>query len=399
MEKCTTYLAPLNAKKESTRQDEKWDEALEYYNTKQFDKIMPTILDYVSADLRNKKTDTGYVIPHGSVIVHITQTDEEVQIKCPFINIENAKKIPLMRRLAEMRMHPLHLAKVSLEGDEVFFYFNTPLHLCEPYKMYSVLREICHLADTFDDEFIEKFDATNVQEPKVTPYAESLKVEAHQNYVKIIEEGITNFDHYMSKRQGNNAWYTLNITLKRIEYYATPQGYLRSEIERAVDAIYDGHLSLYDRLLAGKENLLKLKSYTEENFFNDLYKIETFIPHKYSGKKENIRENWEESYDDVQEMINNMNTEEACLTMLSCFYNLYYYNLIDEDINKPISEAMAKASSQSWNDAAPILLEGMEGVMEDNDMMNGFGMDLSKIMGEQMQQSMAMIQQMMQATN
>ncbi|MCG8573373.1 MAG: hypothetical protein MI810_00695, partial [Flavobacteriales bacterium] len=69
--------------------------------------------------------------------------------------------------------------------------------------------------------------------------------------------------------------------------------------------------------------------------------------------------------------------------------------LVDEDISKPITDALAQANGLDWNQAAPILLKGMEAVMEDSVFGDAFGMDLSKIMGEQMQQSMAAMQQMM----
>ncbi|MEZ5007685.1 MAG: hypothetical protein R2753_05975 [Chitinophagales bacterium] len=395
MNKNFIYFPPINKKQASTRQDEKWDEAVAFFSSKAYDKVLPTILDYVSSHLQSKKDGDTYKIAHGSVIISITQTHNELLVKCPFLNIENAKKVPLMRRLAEIRMYPLNLTNVALEGDLVYFSFSCPLNLCEPYKIYSVLREICYYADSYDDEFIEKFDAEHLQEPKITPFADELKQEAYTNAQKIIEEGLQKLNHYTEKRHANNAWYTLNITLKKLEFYAEPQGYLRTIIEKAVDGLFDRNIPFEARLLNGKASLEKLQSYSEDKFCDDLYHIETFIPYKYSGKKENIRENWEDSYTDAQEMIANARFEDASIVLLSSFYSLFYYNLIDEEISQPISDAMAQASGLNWNQAAPILLKGMEAIMEDKVFENDFGMDLSKIMGEQMQQSMAIMQQMM----
>lgn len=395
MNKNNNYFPPIHAKKAATRQDEKWDEAITLFNSKQYNKVLPTILDYVGSHLQSKKNGNTYEIAHGSVVITITQTAEELLIKCPFLNIENAKKVPLMRKLAEIRMHPLNLTNVTLENDLVYFSFSCPINLCEPYKIYGVLREICYYADSYDDEFIEKFDATHLQEPNITPLPGNVKEEAYSNYQKIIEEGIRRFDHYMENRHENNAWYTLNITLKRIEFYAEPQGYLRTVIEKAIDGIFDRNTPFQNRLLNGRASLEKLQSYSIDKFSEDLYQVETFIPHKYSGKKENIRENWEDSYIDAREMIANARFEDATNLLQSCFYGLFYYNLIDESISKPITDALAQANGLDWNQAAHILLKGMEAVMEDNFLDNDYGMDLSKIMGEQMQQSMAAMQQMM----
>lgn len=395
MNKCYSYFPPIQTKRTSTRQDEKWDEAIAYFNNKQYELVLPTLLEYVGNHLQAKKEGNLYTIPHGSVVVMINQTATELHIKCPFLDISNAKKVPLMRRLAEIRMHPLNLTNVTLEDNLVYFSFSCPINLCEPYKIYSVLREICYYADSYDDEFIEKFEATHLQEPNITPFSDNLKEEAYNNYQKIIAEGLQRFDYYIEKRDQNNAWYTLNITFKRIEFYAEPQGYLRTVLEKSIDGIFDRNTPFHNRLLNGKANLEKLKGYDFNQFSEDLYQVETFIPYKYSGKKENIRENWEDCYTDAQEMIANARFEDASNLLLSSFYGLFYYNLVDESISKPITDAMAQANGLDFSQSAPILLKGMEAIMEDSVFGNEFGMDLSKIMGEQMQQSMAAMQQIM----
>jgi len=395
MHKNITYFAPMAPKQASTRQEEKWDEAVALFKNKAYALVLPTLLDYLGPQFQSKKKGDTYEIAHGSVVVSLTQTDTELLISCPFVNIAQAKKVPLMRRLAELRMYPLNLTNLVLENDLVYFSFSCPLNLCEPYKIYGVLREICFYADSYDDEFIEKFGAEHLQEPNITAFANDLKETAYANYQSILEQGLSRLAHYMEKRHINNAWYTLNISLKQIEFHIEPQGYLRSLLEKAIDGIFDRNLAIQDRLLHGKASLEKLKAYDKDNFYKDLYQIETFVPHKYSGKKENIRENWEDSYAEAQDMLANSRFEDACHLMQSCFYGLFYYNLVGEDLAQPITDALAQASGLDWNQAAPILLKGMEALMEDQILGNDFGMDLSKIMGAQMEQSMAAMQQIM----
>ncbi|SIS42504.1 hypothetical protein SAMN05421766_101853 [Zobellia uliginosa] len=395
MDKNNKYFPPIHPKKSSTRQDEKWDEAVALFNSKQYNEVVPTLLDYVGNHLSGKKKGDTYEIPHGSVVVSITQTTDELLIKCPFLNIKNAKKVPMMRKLAELRMYPLNLTNIVLDNHLVYFSFSCPISLCEPYKIYGVLREICYYADSYDDEFIEKFGAAHIQEPKTSPFPENSKQEAYDNYLKILGDGLQRFDRYMEKRHGNNAWYTLNITLKKIEFHAEPQGYVRTLLEKAIDGLFDGRLPFHDRLLNGKSALEKLKELPKEQFMADLYQTETFIPYKYSGKKENIRENWQENYEEAQEMIANSRFEDASNLIQSCFYNMFFYNLVNEEISKPITDALSQASDLPWSQAAPILLKGMQAIMEDTFMDADYGMDLTKLMGEQMQQSMAAMQKIM----
>lgn len=399
MEKCNIFLPTIHSQKGSPITDEKWDEAMSYYQSGQYEKIIPTLVDYLSADFGKYKTPDGYSIPHGSVVVDVKLSPTHFHVECPFVDISEAKKVPLMRKLAELRLNPLDLTNISLRNDKAMFEYSCPLELCEPYKIYDVLKEICVFADMYDDEFIEKFDAKSMQEPRIEPISDSLKETAFREIKHLIEDNIARLDYYISKRDGGNAWITLNVCLKQIEFYARPQGFLRTQIERAINAIYRRDLSLHDILLQGKEDLLKFLNYDKDKFFDSLYLIETFVPSKYSGKIDNIRENWEEPYEEVQEMINDNEHEDACMKMLSNFYNLFYYNLVNEDIARPITEAMAKASGQSWREAAASLFQGMQAIMEDNVEMESHGMDLSQMMQEQMQNSMSMLKNFMSGFN
>lgn len=399
MKTCNTYIPPLNTNEAPTFQPEKWDEVLHLYNTKQYNLILPTILAYVNPALAHKKTNEGYVLPHGSVTVYVQQSETELSIKCPFLNIENAKKTPLLRQLAEMRMNPLGLTNLVLENNEVVFYFKSPLHLCEPYKIYNVLREICTFADSYDDELIEKFGAKNLQEPKIVSYPDTLKNTAYQNYQAIIEDGLARYDYYMSRRYENDAWYVLNTTFKKLDYCIAPKGYLKNKLDNAINAFCSHRIAFHTRLHQGKEDLLKLKGYSLEKLGSNLYKTETFVPTKYNGKKESIRKDWEGLYKDVKDMISSTNNEGACLAMLSGFYNMYYYNLVNQDIDKPLVDAMKQAAGLNYSEAAPILFNGMKAIMEDTVVENDFGMDLSKAMGSKIQEAMQSFQNMMQSNN
>ena len=133
MDENNSYFAPVKTKQASKRQDEKWDEAVTFFNNKQYDLILPTLLEYVGIDPQSKKADTAsYVMAHGSVVLTIEQTDTELKIRCPFLDMTDAKKIPLMRRLAEMRMYPLNLTNIILEKNLIYFSFSFPIHFFEP---------------------------------------------------------------------------------------------------------------------------------------------------------------------------------------------------------------------------------------------------------------------------
>ena len=412
MDKILSYKKPIYSFSESKMNDDYWDTALEHYNNKRYLESFYAVMDYIDPDLRkNYGTDKGFSIPHGSIVVNIELSKEQLIINSPFISLADSKRVPLMRKLAEIKQHPLNLADIRLEGDEAHFHFACPIHNCEPYKLYNLLREICFFADMFDDEFIEKYNASHLTEPQVTQIEESVKEDAYLAIKGMLEESLEYFDHYMKKRWSKHAWYTLNIGFKRIEYYAQPQGFYRTELERSIDTIYDSEIPFLDRLAKGKAQLQHFLKYTEEGVKDALYTANTFVSHKYKGSIENTKEKWDGSYDDIKQMIANGNYEEGALTILSQFYNLFYYSIASEEIRTGVMEAMEQAQGKSWNEGSQILLQAMENVMEDNlDLFAGMGMgmdlskvmegvegmDIAKAMEENMAQSMEMMQKMMQ---
>ena len=56
----------------------------------------------------------------------------------------------------------------------------------------------------------------------------------------------------------------------------------------------------------------------------------------------------------------------ACVMMLYKFYEMYYYNNLQEDVNQVVVKALQKSSAQPWDEAAPILYKAMEAIMRMN---------------------------------
>ena len=98
----------------------------------------------------------------------------------------------------------------------------------------------------------------------------------------------------------------------------------------------------------------------------------------------------------------------VCIMITYKFYEMYYYNNLQDDVNAVVVKAMTKASAQPWETAAPILYEAMENIMEDEldddddeESAEG-GFDLNQYMQNVQniqQQVMQNMQQMMQGNN
>ncbi|HUM51380.1 MAG TPA: hypothetical protein PK431_06165, partial [Chitinophagales bacterium] len=150
-----------------------WNTVLDKFDNKQYAEVVRGCINYVDSAIETKFANadkTEYNIPHGSIIVQVKITTNELIVNAPFLSLESAKQVPLLRQVAQLNFTPLALSRIDLEGDKLYFRCEVPLDACEPYKVYDIFREICINADNYDDEFITKFDAKRIQEPKIISY-------------------------------------------------------------------------------------------------------------------------------------------------------------------------------------------------------------------------------------
>ena len=146
----------------------------------------------------------------------------------PFLEFSDTHKIPLLRKIAEVNFSPLNLAQIKSKNNQLYFKYETPLHLCEPYKIYYVLEEICHNADNMDDELLDLFDVTLLHQPIIKRYDEEVLEKSWGKFQAILEEAFNYIQYFEEKRMEYFNWDIINITLKKIEYILAPNGKLRT---------------------------------------------------------------------------------------------------------------------------------------------------------------------------
>ncbi len=368
-----TFERTLMGSSQSKVRAEFWDQVLQRFEAHQYASVITGILDYVDPELiqrtANEKQDR-FVIPHGSAIIHLHIDGGNLRVRAPFLSTQNARIIPLLRQVAQINFSPMNLSRIVLENEQLVFTYSSPLALCEPYKTYEVFREICFYADHFDDEFIQKFDASWIQEPVISPFTPEEKSRAWDRMQADVTEAFQYIEYFENKRSFAHTWEVLLIALMKIEYYCAPQGIFRGELQKLVEAIQE-ETPMIERIARGKEYLKKLQSYDRAVFEADLYRTQTFIPVKFRSTVENIRSNFDESYQQAKAERNGNDHLGATLTMLGIFYRLFYYNNVDDAVAKPIETALQKASGKTWLEASAALWEGMEFIMTAQELSNG----------------------------
>jgi len=347
-----------------------WENVQNQFHQGDYINSIRNCINYINPAIEKKYANadrTEYNVPHGSVIVHLKITDEALYISAPFLDITTAKQIPVLRQVAQLNFAPLMLSRIDLENNKLYFRFSCALDVCEPLKVYDVLREICINADNYDDEFITKFNATRIQEPKITHYSQDEKDIVWNHIQLYIQEAFDIYDQLENKRLNTYLWDILVITLLKIDYYCAPQGNLRNEIEKAITNL-NSKADYYQRLSGGIEFLKKIQNYDKTKLETDLYKIETFVPFKFKTTLESLRKNFKKAYETAENEIKIKDYIGATFTLQYAIFHFLYNNNIDDNITLIITNALQQATNKPVNEASKILYNMLHVLMTTDDI-------------------------------
>ena len=118
-----------------------------------------------------------------------------------------------------------------------------------------------------------------------------------------------------------------------------------------------------------------------------------FISPKRRSNLKNIQENFEGSYNRATQAFEARDYMTCCLMIVYKFYEMYHYNDVQDDVNAVVTQALQKTSAMPWDEAAEILHDAMENIMEgelddDDDEELDFGdVDMAQV-AQNMQQAM-----------
>jgi len=351
-----------------------WQNTTKLFEEGKYYESLLGLFDYVDKDLIEKRGNpdkTEFNVPHGSVVVNIKIENEQVNIRVPFLKMPDKNTIPLLRRITEINFSPLNLATIVLEGDELQFKYSTELKLCEPWKMYYVLREICINADNYDDEFIEKFGAAWIHEPNVEYFPESKQEEIWNTYQSMLSETTEYCDYFENKRTPGFVWDVLLQLFFSIDYLIAPQGAMRTDLEKVVSYMQSNNYSIQQKIDKGKSHFQELKDISKEKLCANLYISDLFIPIKNSASHENVKETFKKQFETAKKEMAHNDYLGAVLSIRYVFLYEFYYSNAPDDVVETITTALEQSSGQPWNEAANILWVAINQIMSGQSSQSG----------------------------
>lgn len=362
------FFPPVKKSTQSSVQTDAYDLSVDLFNQNNYKEAFHSLLDYLNPDFRKKygnDSGTEFHIPHGSILVHILITESGFKISADFLTLPEKGRIAMLRQVAELNTNNLLLPRFVKEGDSLKMEYCCSLAMSHPYKMYFVLQNICHIGDKYDDEFCTKFGALRCNEPQVTPYPQEEVDRIYESVQTICRETLDVVKESEAQRRYGYSWNLIDTALYQISYFASPQGQLSNDLDKAVNDM-DAELPITELLTKGKAFLEKLIARPKEALAADLYFSDTLVSTKRRSSLKNVQENFASVYAEATEAMQTGNCERSAVRLLNTFYEAYFYNDMQDDINVIIANALQKAGGKSVEEASEILYKAMDKIMEDD---------------------------------
>lgn len=355
------FQRPIQGIDEPRTEVSYWDEAMDAYDAKDYRKALLATINYMNPELLAKKdttSDFSVIKGQGSAEIHVSVKGNTFSVQAPFLRVTAAtNKVALFRKIAEVNFNPLTLSQIHLSDDTLWFEYEMPIELCQPYKVYDVLREISVYADDYDDEFVEKYTADFYKEANVQPLAGE-EIEKVWGQISGI---LTEYQEYSSffkeKRWDAFQWDIIVISMLKIVNMPYVHGTLRTKLQEYVYNMFNGQIDFQHRIDKGTNFMLKLCVKSKEEFMKDIYHADAFISLKWRSSVQILQDDVKRLESTVTKYVNDGDNFSLCYFLQYNFlYMLYNFNV--EELHKnAIYDVLERVSGLEPQQAAPKLLK------------------------------------------
>lgn len=391
------YVAPVLDSTQSRVDLELYEQSIDRYNEGEYLEAFHLLLDHFNPEFRAKYGNadgTEFRIPHGSILVNMRVRDGRLEIGADFLEIPEKGRVAMLRQVADLNLNYLMLPRFRKRGDRLEMEYSCPLAQSHPHKIYFVLRNICHIGDRYDDEFCTKFGARRCYEPRIVPFGADEAARVCEAVRATATETLEAVREYEAERKYGYAWNVIDTAFYKISYFAQPQGQLRNDLDKAVDDM-DRELPLAELVAKGRAFLERLLAMPAEEMTHDLYLVDTLVSTKRRSSLNNVQENLKDVYHEAREAIDSENYERSAVRILYKFYEMYFYNDVQDDLHAVVAKALEQSARKPVEEASEILFEAvdriMEGDLDPEDELPGLSAAAAEAV-QQMQQAAAAAQ-------
>jgi hypothetical protein len=360
MNKNFTYFSPVIQQKATNIRPELWAKVQDYWEKGLYRKCILETLRYLGIDAADNQNE--FLLYHGSIVIHLSVLEEKIEIRAPFLDISKGQQLPLLRQAAQINFEPMTLTQIILQDNKLVFVVDVPLELCEPYKLYDILKEICLHADNYDDAFIKRFRAARTAEPFIMPADELQKAVAISCFRTIFDETNQAITFLEQKRMHTYMWDVLILFLLRIDFTISPQGHLRGRLEKYISDMI-GTFDLSEKIVLGKAALKEFSKLKDEEIAEDLYLIQTLVPFKTLATADTLKSRLQRALSQVEKEYQDGEYLACSLTApYHLLYLLYEYSLSPDHVQL-LQDLLPGSSGMPFKEAAEYYLQKLKEII------------------------------------
>ncbi len=355
------YKKPLPSTKEPKISEEFWEIAKEKFDNKDYKESVVAVINYLNRDILKKvdtKKDIKITQMHGSVEINIEISDKEFKIYVPFLKIEeNTNKVALLRRVAEVNFSYFDLSSIELNKDRLEIFYSTPIELCKPIKIHNLIKDICFLADEYDDEFIKKYGVKFLKEPRVKALNPKEQESAYSEIKRIIKEYRDYSKYFKEQQKDAYRWDIGAISLLKISNMPYVNGHLRYEIISTIRTLYNGDLDFDYRIQKAQEQIDEIDNLSKEELLANLYHIELFTSMLFFSSPDIIKDRLESNLETLQKYEKDENYFAISYYLQTVFLKLIYNYNMCSNCKREIENTLIKVSGLEPKEASPKLIK------------------------------------------
>ncbi|MGB1316226.1 MAG: hypothetical protein ACPG4Y_09410 [Chitinophagales bacterium] len=353
------YRRPISGVKDPKVDVSFWEEATDAFDEKDFKKSVIAVINYINPNLlkgKNTSEPIEIIQNQGSAEIQVSITDTTFSVKAPFLKItDKTNKVALLRRVAEVNFTPLNLAQIVLMENELWFQYEMPIAVCQPNKIYDILREVCVYADDLDDEFIENYQASFYTEPQKIELSNEDRDQIWIQISDILEDYKNYSQFFKEKRWDDFEWDIIVISLLKLSNMPYVNGKLRTDLAEYINNLFNGNIDFKFRVDKGVNFMKKLSSKSREEIMSNVYNSEQFISLRYRSSEQIIKDWTKARLEMVDDYVNRKSNFNLSYYLQFNFLKLIYDYNIEENYSNAINNLLEEVSGLSPTEAAPKL--------------------------------------------
>ena len=230
-----------------------------------------------------------------------------------------------------------------------------PISVCQPNKVYDIIREVCIYADDYDDMFIENYNAAFYKTPKYTPLTDSEKEQVWNQISEILEDYKNYSQFFKEKRWDDFEWDISVISMLKISNMPYINGILRTDLQEYISNLFNGNLDFNFRKNKGTNFMKELCAKSKEEIMSNAYHADSFISLRWRSSEQIIKDWANGRLEMVQKYEKKESNFNQSYYLQFQFLKLIYDYNLEENYCNVIHNVLEEVSGLTPTEAAPKL--------------------------------------------